>query len=87
MADIHPLYLQYFQQGPFSKILREKLQTQISNSNGHLTSFDVLIITHVICTTAELLVDRGLSGIVLEIFSKVHRSKYDSIIKYFHMTL
>ena len=33
-----------------------------SHSNGYLTSFDVFI-AHVICPTAGLLVDRGLSGI------------------------
>ena len=42
-----------------SKILWEKLWIQNSRSNGHLTSFDVLIIAHVIYPTAELLVDSG----------------------------
>ena len=55
-----------------SKIPREKLLHVIQNScsNGHLT-FDALIITHAICPTAELLVDRGLSGIDLKTFSRV----------------
>ena len=32
---------------------------QNSHRNGHLISFDVLIIAHVICPTTELLVDNG----------------------------
>ena len=40
-----------------SKILREKLLIQNPHSNGHLTSFDVLIIVHVIRPNRELFVD------------------------------
>ena len=42
-----------------SKILREKLLIQNSQNNGYLTSYYVLITAHVICPTAELLVDSG----------------------------
>ena len=53
-----------------SKILREKFWIKNSCSiNGHLTSFDVLITAHVICPTAELLVDCGSSRMLTRKFS------------------
>ena len=54
-----------------SEIIKEKLWIQNSRSNGHLTSFDALIIAHVICPTAELLVDSSYR----EYFSRVQRRK------------
>ena len=42
-----------------TKIIQEKLLVQNSCSNGHLPSFDVLIIVYVIFPNAELLVDSG----------------------------
>ena len=42
-----------------SKILREMLQIQNSQSNWRLTSFYVLFAVHVICPTVGLLFDSG----------------------------
>ena len=47
---------------------REKFLIQNFYSNGQLTSLNVIITTHVICPTAELLVDRSSSGNDMEIF-------------------
>ena len=38
---------------------RKKYKLKNSLSNRHLTTFDLLIIGHVICSTAKLLVDSG----------------------------
>ena len=69
-----------------SKILQEKLLIQNFHSNGHLTSFDVLITAHVIRPTAELFVDCS-SGIELKIFSRVQRRKYDTIVNIIRMKI
>ena len=59
-------------------IIHEKLLIQNSHSNGHLTSFDALIIEHVICPTAVLLVDSDYQE--LKNFSKGQRRKYGTIV-------
>ena len=64
-----------------SEILQETLLMEISYSNGHLTSFYILITVHVICPTAELLVDSGYQEFSLKKFTGVQRRKYDTIVK------
>ena len=64
----------------FSKILREKLLIQNSHSNRRITSFDVLITTHVNrpkCRTFCCLCSLGNE---LKKFSRVQRRKYDTIV-------
>ena len=51
-----------------------------SHSNGHLTSFDVLITAHVICPIANLLIDRGSLGIDLKNFRMVQRKNYNTVV-------
>ena len=63
-----------------SKILREKLSIQNSHSNGHLTSFDVLITAHVIRSKRRTFCWLCSSGIELKNFSRVQRRKYDTIV-------
>ena len=63
-----------------SKILREKLLIQNSNSNGHLTLFDVLITAQVIRPNRRTFCWLCSSGIELKIFSRVQRRKYDTIV-------
>ena len=50
-----------------SKILRETLWIQNSHSNGHWTSFYVLITVRVICPTAKQLFDSSYIGIEFKI--------------------
>ena len=63
-----------------SKILREELLIQNSHSNGHLTSFDVLITAHVIRPSRRTFYLLCSSGIELKNFSRVQRRKYDTIV-------
>ena len=63
-----------------SKILREKLFIQNSHSNGHFTSFDVLITAHVIRPNRRTFYWLCSSGIELKIFSRVQQRKYDTIV-------
>ena len=63
-----------------SKILREKLFIQNSHSNGHFTSFDVLITAHVIRPNRRTFCWLCSSGIGLNNFSRVQRRKYDTIV-------
>ena len=63
-----------------SKILREKLRIQNSHSNGHITSFDVLITTHVIRPNCRTFCWLCSSGNELKIFRRVQRRKYDTIV-------
>ena len=62
------------------KILREKLLIQNSHSNGHLTSFDVLITTHVIRPNSRTFCWLCSSENELKNFSRVQRRKYDTIV-------
>ena len=63
-----------------SKILREKLLIQNPRSNGHLTSFDVFITAHVIRPNRPTFCWLCSSEIELKNFSRVQRSKYDTIV-------
>ena len=63
-----------------STILREKLFIQNSHSNGHFTSFDVLITAHVIRPNRRTFCWLCSSGIELKNFSRVQRRKYDTIV-------
>ena len=63
-----------------SKILREKLFIQNSHSNGHFTSFDVLITAHVIRPYRRTFCWLCSLGIELEKISRVQRRKYDTIV-------
>ena len=63
-----------------SKIPREKLFIQNSHSNGHFTSFDVLISAHVIRPNRRTFCWLCSSGIELKNFSRVQRRKYDTIV-------
>ena len=62
-----------------SKILRESLLIQNSHSNGHLTSFDVLIFVHVIRSDC-----RTICWLYL---SRVQRRKYDTIVNIARCTM
>ena len=63
-----------------SRILWEKLYIQNSHSNGHLTSFDVLITSHVIRPDCRTFCWLCSSGIELKNFSRVQRRKNDTIV-------
>ena len=63
-----------------SKILREKLLIQNSHSNGHLTSFDVLITAHVIRSNRRTFCWLCSSGIELKNLSRVQQRTYDTIV-------
>ena len=56
-----------------SKILREIYKFKNSHSNGHLTSFDVLITAHVIQPHCRTICRLCSSGIELKNFSRVQR--------------
>ena len=60
-----------FPKRTLSKILREKLLIQNSHSNGHLTSFDVLITAHVIRPNRRTFRRLCSSGIELKNLSRV----------------
>ena len=62
------------------KILREKLFIQNIHSNGHLTSFYVLISAHVIRPNRRTFCWLCSSGIELKNFSRIQRRKYDTIV-------
>ena len=62
-----------------SKILREKF-IQNSHSNGHFTSFEVLITAHVIRPNRRTFCWLCSSGIELKNFSRILRRKYDTIV-------
>ena len=62
-----------------SKILWEMIYIHNFSGNWHLTLFDVFITTHVICPTADLLVDRGSSGIDSTNFRMVLQRKYNTL--------
>ena len=79
--DTHSLYLQCFQPRTLSKILREKLLTQNSHSNGLLTSFDVSITAQVIRSNCRTFCWLCSSGNELKKFSRVQRRKYDTIVR------
>ena len=63
-----------------SKILREKLLIQNSHSNGHLTSFNVLITMPVIRLNCRTFCWLCSSGNELKNFSRVQWRKYDTIV-------
>ena len=63
-----------------SKILQEKFLIQNPHSNGHLTSFDVSITTHVIRPNRQTFCWLCSLGIELKKFSRVQRRKYDTIV-------
>ena len=81
--DTHSLYLQCFQQRVFLKFCK-KIKVIIQNyySNGHLTSFDVLITAHVIRPNCRKFCWLCSSRSELKKISRVQLRKYDTIVKY-----